>query len=1252
MRAVLATAVVFLTGICAFSQANNGTITGTISDPAGAVVPGAVVEVKNAETGVVTRGGTSATGNYVLSAPAGTYELTVNVPGFKKFVQQNVQVVVATDTRKDVTLQVGTANEVITVEDTAPLLKTESGEVSHRVTTNDLDNLPVLTISGGSWFGATAMGNLRNPLASSTLLPGVTFGNDQMLVVNGLPSNSESIRIDGQDATGTIWKVIQQNSQAGSVDAIQEVSVQTSNFAAEYGQVGGGYFNFTMKSGTNQLHGSAYDYFVNEALNAGLPYTDAGTTNSLKQGQHIRNAVRRTDYGFTVGGPIAIPKVYNGKDKTFFFFSFEQFRENRTISNGVATVPTAAYRNGDFSSAGCFVWLGTACAPGFGRPGITYTAGPLKGQPAVDPAGTTLFNGQIFDPKSTQIVNGSLVRSPFSNQQIPQAPGMYVDPVFKAVQNFFPLPTNANLTNNYAIPTYTNWQHNTTWSVKLDHSISPTIKISGYLSRLLDNSPNANGFNFIASAPAPQSNRNVTSRINFDDTLRPTLLLHVGIGYIWQRQPTDTPAFDQSKLGLSGYPTSNRFPSMAIYSPFSPNLNDFLTGGYSPGVGPPFIAFIYEEKPTANTNLTWVKGNHTYKFGGELTLEGYPEYSRWRSNGQFNFSNAETSDPWQNFLPLSTTNPTGFTYASFMLGQVDSLQSSPFTQTRLGSHGLGLYVQDSWKVTRRLTLDYGLRWDFQTYLKEQHGRQQNNSFATPNPTVGGLLGSGIYEATCHCSFSHNYPYAFGPRIGAAFQINPKTVLRGGAGVTYGLVQTPAGASYQIADFQQYNSPGYGLSPYPNGFPANNPNPNVVWPNFTPGQYPTASAGFLPPGNAPFFWNPSARPPRTLQWSVGIQREVARDIVVEATYVGNRGVWWAAPVLDQYACNCLTDPILAAHGLSRNNPSDMALLGALITSPQAVAAGFKPAYVGMPPNTTVAQNIRPVPQWNSPSAWLGPPMGKTWYDSLQLQGTKRFSHGLQTSASFVWSKATELGTGAETGQFVAGLPVVEDIFNYASNKELNQLTRPMAVVISGSYMTPKTPGDTTAMKAVSHVVRNWQLGWVLRYQSGALIQVPGSTNALISQLSRPAAGFGPGSTNLDNPTGQAPLLVDPNSHFDPTVQQLLNPLAWSNPASGQWGTSAPFYNDYRWRRQPSEAMSFARNFPLGHEGRFNLQIRAEFQNVFNRHFYAAPTVNSITTPISRTVAGIINGGYGTISTVTNTGAGAIPRSGQAVVRFTF
>ncbi|MBZ5579686.1 MAG: TonB-dependent receptor [Acidobacteriia bacterium] len=1247
--------VIFMGGI-AFAQSNQGTITGTISDPAGAVVAGAAIQVKNMETGVVSSGGTSASGNYVIPVPAGNYEMTVTVAGFKKFVQQNVPVVVATDTRKDITLQLGAANEVITVEDTAPLLKTESGEVSHRVTMNDADQLPVLTISGGSVVGAAGgMGQIRNPLQVATLLPGVTFSNDNAMVVNGLPSNSEAIRVEGQDSTGNIWKTIQQLSQGASVDAIQEVSVQTSNFAAEYGQVGGGYFNFTMKSGTNQLHGSLYDYFVNEALNAGLPFTDAGTQSPLKAGQHIRNAVRRNDWGFTVGGPVRIPKVYNGADKTFFFFNFEQFRENRTTSNGITTVPTAAYRGGDFSTAGCFNYIAAtnSCAS---SPAIT-----LFGAPAVDSANQPLQYGEVFDPNTSRIVNGAQVRDPFPNQFI--SPTRF-DSVSKAIQAFFPTPNAPGIVNNYIIPSYQNWLHTTNWSFKLDHSISSTIKLSWYFSRLLENSPNANGFAGVYAAPAPTANRNVTTRVSYDQTLRPTLLLHVGIGYIQQYQPTDYPSYDQSKLGLTGFFKPDRFPGIGgIFRGGS--LGNGITGGWlanGGGVGPAFIAFLWEEKPTANTTLTWVKGNHTFKFGGELIIDGYPEKSAWRANGSFAISNAETSDPWQNLQPLNFPNPTGFNYASFMLGSPDQLTLSPLTQTKTGTHSFGLYAQDSWKVTRTLTLDYGLRYDFQTYLKEQYGRMPIAGLSTPNPTVGGLPGATIYGATCHCDISHNYPYAFGPRVGAAYQIDSKTVLRAGAGVTYGVVQTPSGLQYSLADYYTFNGNGYGNSPLPLGLQGGNPYSNVTWPNFDPGKLPIPTNGLLPPASPNTIFNPSARPPRTLQWSLGLQREVRKDLVVEASYVGNRGVWWSAEGLDQYQCNCLNDQTLAAYGLSRNNPADLALLTSLISSPAAVAHGFKPAYPGMPPNSTVNQQIRPIPQWASggPTSFLGPPMGKTWYDSLQVNATKRFSHGLSMQASFVWSNATDIGAGAEAPIFLTYNPVISDIFNYGAAKQLNQLNRPLAWVISGSYTTPKMPGDGAAMHAASQVLRDWQLGWVLRYQSGALIETPSSSNGLIGQLLR-QGGFNGGPVNPDNRVaGVNPLLVDPNCGcFNPQTTAVLNPAAWKDPGSGQWGTSAPFYNNYRWQRQPQEAMSFARNFPFGKEKRFNAQFRMEFQNVFNRHFLSAPAtgaqgagfggpVTLLTVP--STVGGIYTGGYGTIATIG--GAGAVPRSGQAVLRLTF
>ncbi len=1263
MRYVLTGAILLLAAVGALAQSNQGTITGTISDPAAAVVPSAQIQVKNTATGVVYSGGTSATGNYVLSVPAGTYEIEVNAPGFKRFIESNVQVIVATDTRKDVTLELGATNETVSVTDTAPLLKTESGEMSHTVDIDQVDQLPVLTIGGGNLLAAANTGNtlgqIRNPLQISELLPGVSFGNDASLVVNGLPSNSEAIRIEGQDSTGNIWKVLQQLSQGASVDAIQEVSVQTSNFAAEYGQVGGGYFNLTMKSGTNTLHGSAYDYLVNTAFNAGLPFTDAGTQDPALEGQHIRNPVHRNDFGGTLGGPIVIPKLYDGKNRTFFFVNFEQFRENKVISNGISTVPTQAYRDGNFSTAGCFDYSGNSCLY---SPAIVNT---ITGKQAVDPAGQTLSYGEIFDPNTTRIVNGATVRSPFPNNAIPMS---RLSSFALAVENMFPLPNTPGLENNYIIPSYLNWQHTTNVSFKLDHSLSSTQKLSWYWSHLADNNPNANGWAGIFEAPAPTANRNYTTRLNFDDTITPTVLFHVGIGYIHQYQPTDYPNFNQSSLGMSGYFQTNRFPSIGGIFDGGSGLTNFISGGFGDfnnfgGIGPAFISFLWEEKSTANTNLTWVHGNHIFKFGGELIVDGYPEHSGWRANGAFGLSNAETADPWQNLQPFNFPNPTGFSYASFMLGLVDDIQISPNTQTKTGTTSMGYYAQDSWKVTRRFTVDYGLRYDFQTYLKEEHGRMPIASFTTINPTVG-LPGAEIYGATCNCQLSHNYPWALGPRVGAAYQIDSKTVLRTGAGITYGVVQTPQGIQYSLANYYSFNATGYGISPSPNGFPAVNPYPNVTWPNYNPGRLPVLTDGLLPPSSPNTIFSPSARPPRILQWSIGLQRELQRDIVVEATYVGNRGVWWSAEGLDQYQCNCLTPQLLAHYGLSMNNPADLALLTDPLDSPAAIAAGFKAPYAGFPLTDTVAEAIRPVPQWASggPESFLGPPIGKTWYDALQTKVTKRFSHGLQVQGSFVWSKGEDLGTGSEAPIFLSYNPVISDVFNYGAQKQLNQLVYPEAAVISGTYTTPGLASpDSTGAKVLSQVVRGWQVGWLLRYQNGALIESPSSSNQLINELLR-QGGFNGTPVDPDNRVpGVNPFLFNPNCGcFNPQTQSILNPAAWSDPGSGQWGTAAPFYNNYRWQRQPAESMSFGRNFRFGKEGRVNLFVRAEFQNIFNRLFLSPPQSGNqglapggspatILTPLV-TSNGVLTSGYGYINTVE--GAGAQPRSGQLVGRLTF
>ena len=239
--------VCLLLGSAVFAQTDRGTITGTVLDPAGAVVPNASVVVKNLETAASYNASSTNTGNYTLaSLPAGTYELTVSAAGFKKFVRPGITVQVAETVRADANLEVGATTDTVTVNAEAPLLKTESGEMSHQIDYSHADDLPIFTMGAG-----TGLGNIRDPLSVINLLPGAAQSTDYSLRINGMPSNSQAVRVEGQDATDGLWRQVNQINQQ-SADAIQEVSVQTSNFAAEYGQAGGGYINYTMKSGTNQ----------------------------------------------------------------------------------------------------------------------------------------------------------------------------------------------------------------------------------------------------------------------------------------------------------------------------------------------------------------------------------------------------------------------------------------------------------------------------------------------------------------------------------------------------------------------------------------------------------------------------------------------------------------------------------------------------------------------------------------------------------------------------------------------------------------------------------------------------------------------------------------------------------------------------------------------------------------------------------------------------------------------------------------
>jgi hypothetical protein len=342
--------------------------------------------------------------------------------------------------------------------------------------------------------------------------------------------------------------------------------------------------------------------------------------------------------------------------------------------------------------------------------------------------------------------------------------------------------------------------------------------------------------------------------------------------------------------------------------------------------------------------LTWVKGNHTLKFGGNGEFQGSYTVSLQYQQGLFGFSPAQTAMPYLvNNTGTSSTanigpNHIGLPYASFLLGAVDTAQVNPPSRVRFGKQQWGAYAQDSWKVTRKLTLDIGLRWDYSTWYKEQYGRSPEFSPTTPNPTASGYPGAAIYQATCHCDFAHNYPWAFGPRFGFAYQLSGKTVLRGGFGVEYtpsGVAQVFGSASGNAQaqnSFGPASTPGAALMTLGQGVTVNGAPltaSQVAWPNFSPGFYPLA--GVIPSAGPQYYDQNAGRPARQYQYSFSIQRELFPNLVVQASYIGNRGIWWPGyltPGGDPYGLvnyNYLSNTILQQNGLSLNNPADIAIL---------------------------------------------------------------------------------------------------------------------------------------------------------------------------------------------------------------------------------------------------------------------------------------------------------------------------------------
>ncbi len=1259
--------LLLIASAAAFGQTAAGTLVGLVTDPSGAIIANAPVVATHVETGTRLVATTSETGNYTIAQmPVGRYQVTVAQQGFKTFRQENVIIQAAQTLRLDVKLDVGAATETVTVTSESTLLQSDSGALVHNINPLQIQELPI--------FPAT--GFVRDPLQMVMVLPGSVYSGLAGIVdrVNGLPTTTMEYKVDGEPVTNTQAPTITTRNNM-SPDSLQEVAIQTSNFNAEYGAVSGTLFNMIIKSGTNTYHGTAYDYLANDDFNA----RDAVT--------HTRSQLRRNDFGFNIGGPVRIPWLYNGKDKTFFFFNWEDYRDYGVeATTTFATVPTAAYRQGIFNSL-------------VGLPGNTGNlhigAAAPGGHDYRDPLGNVIPLGTIFDPNSTQTVtcNTALTtdcsagqvfnnyRTPLPNNNLPMT---YIDPVAaKILSKYVPLPSgpNANLlTNNYLNPVRTT-RFTSSPALKIDQNVGSKARIGFSYANNSTSAPIQTLGGLAEGFPEPITGNSGTQetapvfRVNFDYTIKPTMLFHWGVG--WQEYnfcacPITTNYNAASDIGLVGATSSmTSFPLMGstvVSSPVLGGLKNLSTAGPS---------YTLDRHPSTSANVTWVTGKHTVKIGAEFRIDAtvFPvltgtagNYTSFGAGSATSQTNGITSQPALSTASGFTGNTdVGFPFANWLMGSVTSFSLSDPVEVRKTKLQTGLFLQDTWRIRRNLTLDYGVRWDYGTYAKEDYGRVADLSLTTPNPAAGNRLGGYIYEASCGCQFAKNYPYAIGPRVGIAYTLDKKTVIRGGAGVAYdatgftggGVINSSSSATpangFDLFKFAQ----GVPASLFPAGVQTSNPSAG-----FTVGASSGALAGLIDPN--------AGRPDRTYQWKASLQREITRNLLVEVAYVGNENIWQPTGGFQDF--NAISPALLQSYGFQINTSAQGILdeqllntrLNSLSMSQASTLAsrGIFLPYSGFSSTTpqTVLQSLKNFPQFTSGIS-PGAPQGKSWYDALQVTVTKRFSHGLSATAAYTFSKNEQYTSSP-------------DIFNTSPNygKDIVGANPPQSLHIAFEYRVPRYKGSMAILsnKIVSYALSDWGVSGAMYYQSGAYIGRPlnGATFPISLWLGR-----GPGSAQLlknADGTYMNPWSVnwydlngvhhttplDINCHcFDPATTVVLNPAAWGVVPDAQFAAQTAIIQDFRGPRHPTENMNFARNFTI--KEKYTLQIRMEFLNVFNRVQLPSPSTGFSPTNIATSYTTAPNGnftnGFGTFGNSTIAGylgsAGG-PRTGQLVGRFTF
>lgn len=1193
-----ALACALLSASPAHAQSDRGSITGTVSDPNGAAVVGAKVTATSLDTGETREATSTDNGNYTLpELKAGRWRVTAEAQGFKTSSVEDFKVAVQVTHSLDLKLEIGAVGEVVDVTASAEALQTDTPVRQSNITERQVKELPLVVSSEFSG---------RTPLSFIFLDSNVSAGTG-----GGQGTNTTNFRVSGGQALGTeilIDGAATRRTQNGTFfsevapgpNAFQEFTLSTSTYSAEFGNSSGGIVNFTLKSGTNEFHGEAYDLLRNEKLNANTFRNNAAGRDA--QGREIlpRPRDNQNDFGFNVGGPIYLPRfgeggraVWSGQNRAFFFFNYEGYRFQEG-ANTILTVPTERMRRGDF------------------------------GELLTDPYILQFFGRgvQIYNPRQT-----SNVREAITGNRLDLRPDL-IDPAGLNLLQFFPLPNRTGPNGSTVFQNYVSQGIRPTnmnqYTAKVDYVLSDSHRISGsYSNRKNDR---------IAGDPIPRFPLPFTSqgafnqkfkshffRLQSDYTFSPTLLNHFNLGF--------------TRYDVANQNTTEPFLTASLGFPVNATQNAAFPRIDFPGYGDPaassdprayqnigstfFTDHILDNQWQLSDSVTWVRGSHTLKFGADVRIGQFNFFQRIDPGGTFNFRHDQTA---------ADRDPNGgWPIASLITGATEfSFNSTNSVDPSFRQLTQGYFFQDDIKLTQNLTINVGLRYDLPGLRDEARGRFRGFDPTKANPAAGGRLGAlagaagqGGVQAD-RDTLSRPDRSDWGPRVGFAYSWDSRTVVRGGVGLYYAPI---------IYGFEGGNVLDTGLIGYNTGSGPRTPNGrNAVFFLSSYPSIPAVNPGGQFIGSDVQFFDPDFKTGRTVQWSLDVQRELPYKFVGSVGYIGHRATRLRSNFgrLNALPFNALrlgypllTKSLGAVTDADRTYAASVGVT--LPASPAAVFPGF---------NGSVAQSLRPFPQYNRINNILES-QGRSDYNALQAKLERRFSDGIQFAVSYTFSKLlTNASEDLFGGSPLAG--VLQNPFDLSSQRSISPNNPAHVVVINYLVELPFGKGRRFLDRggALDRIVGGWQFSGIHRYQSGVPLSFftsePNNTDFL--QLT----GY-LGNLRL-NPTGAA---IEANGAFIPgrLGEQVINPAAFVAPplfgsgatpnpsgaAIGSAAYAAYYANPLRFFGTLAPTLSgvlsdpfFSEDISLLKKTRITetvtLELGAEAFNVFNRHRFFFPTTD--------------------------------------------